>query len=487
MQSKAFTAMAKVVEMPRANTLTVVDGQQLLNGQPPPEVDPETALPACLKAFVVSPDPKMTVLPNFFSEEECEHLIKMVEGCWMPSLVGGANYKKDDTEKFAKDGSPNKGNVENTVSRTRTSWSCMLRYAQDSVVERLEHRIATIAGLPHGVAQMERMNMVRYAPGECFNEHHDGKFRPRTIFVYLNDLPEGDDEGDTFFPVLGYSFKPRKGTAVMWNNANDDGSKEDSRMVHAGRAPFKGVKYGVNCFTNDKAMRELVDASGSIPLENAAVQRVADLAQGVAPALGDDGKPLLQVYEVVPNLKIKAIPGFLSAAEVEHMLEQVKDKTIQPSGAFKDGTQAIAQLPFSCTPTVEAVEMRMVAVTGESIDNLAMLRVVRPGMKEGMCNRGCGKHSVYVCLGKSDEVFFPRIGIRFQLEPGDALTWTNINWDTNVGREEMRTLRLHRVEDGAEPPIGIDGYFHDNPLRAQQKVRNFVTDEEVYGPNGRPR
>lgn len=467
--------MAKIVEMPRANHLTVVDSRTLLPDSEAPKVDPETGLPATLQAYVVSSDPKMTVLPHFFSEEECDHLIKMVEGCWMPSLVGGANYVAGKQGEDADQGS-----VENSVSQTRTSWSCMLRYAQTDIVERLEHRVATIAGLPGGVAQMERMNMVRYAPGELFNEHHDGKFRPKTVFVYLNDLPEDDDQGDTFFPILGYSFKPRRGTAVLWANATPDGEKEDSRMVHAGRAPGKGVKYGVNCFTNEKSMRELVCPAPTVPPEMAVVQRVADFAEG-PPSVGDDGRPVLRVYEVVTDPKVKAIPGFLSAEEVEHILEYANGVTIRPSGPFQEGTQTVAQLPFACSPTIEKVELRMCACTGEPLANLAMLRIVRPGTKEGLCNRGCGKHSVYVCLSAEEEVYFPRLGIRFMLNAGDALQWPNVNFETGLAREEMRTGRLHRHESGAGVHIGIDAYFHDNPLRAQQKVRTFVSDAEVLG------
>lgn len=265
----------------------------------------------------------------------------------------------------------------------------------------------------------------------------------------------------------------------MWNNATEDGEKEDSRMVHAGRAPLKGVKYGVNCFTNEKSMREIHCPTGAMPLEQAAIQRVADLAEPGKPAFGDDGRPLLRLYEVSQEPKVGAIPTFLSKEEVEHVLEYANGVTIQPSGPFAQGTQTIAQLPFEWSTMGTAIEVRMVAVTGEPLDNLAQLRIVRPGVREGLCNRGCGKHCVYVCLSKEEEVFFPRLGIRFVLTAGDALTWSNVNWDTGMAREEMRTLRQHRSENGAESLIGMDAYFHDNPLRAQQKVRSFVSDSDV--------
>lgn len=466
--------MAKIEVLARATTLTVIDATTFLDGKPPPEVDPDTGLPSTLQAFVVSTDPKMTVIPNFLSEAECDHLVQLVEGCWMPSLVGGAASVKDKATDF------DEGTVENSVSQTRTSWSCMLRYAQDDVVDRIEHRVAKIADLPNGVAQLERFNMVRYAPGEVFNEHHDGKFRPKTVFIYLNDLLEGDEQGDTFFPVLGYAMKPSRGTAVLWLNT-EDGTKEDSRMVHAARATTKSVKYGVNCFLNEKCMRELLTTARSIPVESAAIQRVSDLAEGENP-VDENGNPALQIYQVSRDPKIVAIPALLSAAEVDHILEHASGSTVESSGPFALGSKDFCQIDFAATPIVEAVEKRLVAVSGQEIDHLARLRIVRPGMKEGLCNRGCGKHSMYVCLSKAEEeVYFSRLGIRFLLNPGDALSWSNVNFDSGACREEMRTTRVHRVEHGAEPAIGMDAFFHDNPLRAQQKLRHFVTDAEVYG------
>merc|ERR1712125_137803 len=103
----------------------------------------------------------------------------------------------------------------------------------------------------------ERLNMVRYGPGQLFNQHHDGRFRPKTVFIYLNDLPEGDG-GEPLFPVLGVQFVPRKCTAVMWANTLEH-QVEDHRMVHQGLPPKTAIKFGVNCFFNDKPLKQWDD------------------------------------------------------------------------------------------------------------------------------------------------------------------------------------------------------------------------------------
>jgi len=465
--------MASIVELPRATELHTVDANELWGDQPPPEVTDGTRMPKALNAFVVNQDPKITVIPYFLSMDECNHLRKLVEGVWMPSLVAGSKKATD---------------MSNAISQTRTSWSCLTRYSQTVVVERIEHRLASVAGLP--IEQLERLNMVRYSPGQLFNEHHDGAFRPKTVFVYLNDLPEDSDGGDTFFPVLGFSFKPRAGTAVMWSNAQPDG-KADSRMLHAGRAPSKGIKYGVNCFFNDKNLRMISSPGQSIPWQEASLVNLGDLAMDNGDTMGSsepnglsNAAPTLTLYVLSQDPEMKAAPGFLTAAEVEHVLEQAGDCMAttqgQKDGAFYEGTQTLKMIEAGATPTIQAIETRLSEIAQISLDHLANLRIVRAATEYGLSNRGCGWTSVYICLSPEDEVFFPTLGLRFAMRRGDALMWWNVEYSTGQGAEDFRTLRVHRgsEDDVSERAIGIDAFFHDNKIRAQQKNHALVPDQE---------
>jgi len=389
----------------------------------------------------------------------------------MGSLVGEATKSTD--AQYSK------GDLENTLSQTRTSWSCMLRYSQTAIVERLEHRLASVAGMPLG--SLERMNMVRYAPGELFDEHHDGKFRPWTIFVYLNDLPEDDVEGDTYFPVLGLSFRPRRGTAVVWSNIiqNEFGeAKEDSRMLHAGRAPRGGVKYGVNCFFNVNTMRTLATTSGDISADDAVLVDAAGLGNGEA-RMG----PVAYCLSKEPQLV--CIPGLISAVEAEHLRSSVDAAVIQRAasagGPFAGETRTLRVVGAGETEIVESVEEKIVMISGFEKDHLAKLRLVRPGVVAGLCNRGCGPKSAYVCLVERDDVLFTRLGIRLRLRCGDALLWSNVDWSTNECVEDIRTIRTHLGDGEKGVCIGLDAFFHDNKVRSQQEQRAFVCDEALAG------
>lgn len=456
--------------LPRPTEITVVDPKQLLRDDGPPEINPATGVPKELRAYVVMTEPKMTVVPHCFSDVECDHLLKLVEGNWVPSLVGSAKGDQDKAQE--------KTLIKNNLSQNRTSWSCQTRYSQTDVLERLEHRLASIAGLP--VTQLERLNMVRYTPGEYFNEHHDGKFRPRTVFVYLNDLPEEDDAGDTFFPFLGISFRPRRGTAVVWSNALPCG-KEDSRMLHAGRAPAVGVKYGANCFFNEKELRVFVSMEGlGCGLEDA---RTVDIPshckdeQEEGQGATDEAKPI-SVCTLSEDPQFSAVHAFLTPAEADSLLREAGyDERAPPplgEGPFAEGTETLRIFEAQETPTVTSVELRLCAVTAHDLNHMTRLRLVRPGTQLGMCNRGPGTYSAYICLSERDEIFFPHLGWRLVLQKGDMLAWANIQFGKEVSYEDLRTQRVHV---GQAPAVGLDAFYLDNPVRAQQAQRTWVADE----------
>ncbi|KAJ7369302.1 hypothetical protein OS493_039905 [Desmophyllum pertusum] len=50
---------------------------------------------------------------------------------------------------------------------------------------------------------------------DCIVGYRDKRDRLQPILVYLRDVDEG---GETKFPQLGISVKPRKGLALIWNS-----------------------------------------------------------------------------------------------------------------------------------------------------------------------------------------------------------------------------------------------------------------------------
>lgn len=156
-------------------------------------------------------------LTNIISEEENQHLVKLAEPKFRPSLV--------------EDGS---------VSPARTSSSAYLK--DDPVLNRIKQRLAEICNYP--IKNFEPIQVVQYTPQQQYKPHLDvlrssPYARHVTFFIYLDD-----SDGVTEFPNLGVSIKPKRNCAAMWYNVDEQGYPDD-RTLHAGRPPTV-LKRGVN-------------------------------------------------------------------------------------------------------------------------------------------------------------------------------------------------------------------------------------------------
>ncbi|KAF4753007.1 hypothetical protein FOZ63_002781, partial [Perkinsus olseni] len=202
-----------------------------------------------LSAYVICRSPKVRLVPDFLTAEECSYMISLAEGKWRPSTVGRSSSLSDGkTDKYV-----------NKRSKGRTSSSFMLLHAQDDIVAEIERRVASLVGFP--ADHVERLNMLKYESGEFFGQHHDGAFRPWTVFVTLNDIPR-DAGGETLFPALGLKIRPKAGTALVWPNCLENG-EADERVVHEALAPRGVRKYAINCFVNEKPVAELMRGRSS--------------------------------------------------------------------------------------------------------------------------------------------------------------------------------------------------------------------------------
>lgn len=269
-----------------------------------------------LSMFAVMKEPKVCLIPNFISDEEIAHLLNLAEEskAWVPSVV----WRGGDLEQ-------------------RTSNSFMLRTSETPVVAAIEQRAAAVAGVP--VEMVERLNVIRYSPGQQFGEHHDGSSRPSTVFVYLNNCLGGG--GETRFGRMGVQVKPIKGCAVFWRNLHPDGSR-DLRLMHQGMPPDKDVKYGLNCFISQtpRGAPNTYDNSQSIMMppwwsrssmgcRDIRVLSLRALTEAHAPqALREDSEDInyenersFTVLKISSNPWFCAVPKFLDAEEIKVILD----------------------------------------------------------------------------------------------------------------------------------------------------------------------
>jgi len=174
--------------------------------------------------------------PNFLSDEECDMIIALSKD----NLIDSTVY----TEK------------ENIINDShRKSKQAWLYDNQNALIKSISEKVAKLTNMP--IENQEPLQVVKYESGGFFNPHYDAcdgdaNFCKRlngssgarriTLLIYLNDEFTG---GETIFPNVPYTAKPKKGKAVMFTGTNDkDQLIEES--YHGGNPVKSGVKWICN-------------------------------------------------------------------------------------------------------------------------------------------------------------------------------------------------------------------------------------------------
>ncbi len=183
---------------------------------------------------VLSWKPRIFLIENFLTPEECDHLITRARPELKRSTVVSA---------IANDGE---------VHEARTSKGMFFARSADLIVKGIERRIAEFTMLPE--QNGEGIQILSYGTGEEYRPHWDyfdnsyeggaaaynrGGQRVATMIMYLADTQEG---GETIFPEAKIKVKPVKGSAVLFYNCTPDG-KEDRLSLHGGAPVIKGEKW----------------------------------------------------------------------------------------------------------------------------------------------------------------------------------------------------------------------------------------------------
>ncbi|KAG2309538.1 hypothetical protein Bca4012_081427 [Brassica carinata] len=207
-----------------------------------------------VKPEVVSWSPRIIVLHNFLSSEECEYLKAIARPRLQVSTVVDVK-----TGKGVK-------------SDVRTSSGMFLTHVERSypMIQAIEKRISVFSQVP--AENGELIQVLRYEPNQFYRPHHDyfsdtfnlkrGGQRVATMLMYLTDDVEG---GETYFPLAGdgectcggkimkgISVKPTKGDAVLFWSMGLDG-QSDPKSIHGGCEVLSGEKWSATKWMRQKA------------------------------------------------------------------------------------------------------------------------------------------------------------------------------------------------------------------------------------------
>jgi prolyl 4-hydroxylase len=182
-------------------------------------------------------DPLVHLVPNLLSAAGCAGLI----------ALAGQRARRLETAR----------------RRAAVAW---IAAAEDARAASLVADVAALLSVP--AAHAERVQFVRYGPGDSYGPHLDtydanttaGKAcreahgeRLGTALLYLSDVPIG---GETFFPALGLEVRPLRGAALIFQICRGVTDVPDPRTIHSGNPIPKGEKWIANLWFHSLPYRE---------------------------------------------------------------------------------------------------------------------------------------------------------------------------------------------------------------------------------------
>ena len=185
-----------------------------------PNGDPRT-IPAPL---TLADEPYARLFEGLFTEDECKHLVEVVQQLFEPSMV----YRKGQQA------------VRDTI---RTSDGAPLHWLiEDPAVTALNRRIGAATQTKYECG--EALQVLRYSPGQEYRPHFDflegvPNPRPWTALIYLNDDYE---RGETEFVRTGLKVRGKPGDMLVFRNSTS-GDVRDPLAEHAGLPVTSGIKY----------------------------------------------------------------------------------------------------------------------------------------------------------------------------------------------------------------------------------------------------
>lgn len=204
--------------------------------------------------------PRASLIHNFLTEKECDHLVNLVRKKIKRSSVVDPVTGKTRTDAI------------------RTSSGSSVAHGNDPVVVAVEERASRWTHIPpeHG----ETMQILKYEHGEKYGSHWDffsetqpgqqskGK-RIATLLMYLSDVEEGGETAFKYGKPLsnnvhtaqssctgqGVAVHPKKGDALFFWDMKPDQITPDRSSMHDGCPVIAGEKWSATIWFRSIPMR----------------------------------------------------------------------------------------------------------------------------------------------------------------------------------------------------------------------------------------
>jgi prolyl 4-hydroxylase len=214
-----------------------------------------------LTVEMLSKTPRLLLVKNFISKQECDAIINTAKPRLQHSSVAVVKNNQQASE------------AENQIRTSSTAWLDS-RSTGLTLLDDITRRVYELVQVPMNHA--EDMQVLHYGFKQHYHAHHDffdpkvypteeykkGHNRMITVFMYLSDVEEG---GETNFPYatgdtqlrsydkceMGLKVKPKLGDCIVFYSMKSeahrpDGNQLDHNSLHAGCDVIKGDKWSAN-------------------------------------------------------------------------------------------------------------------------------------------------------------------------------------------------------------------------------------------------
>lgn len=179
----------------------------------------------CSDWEILCAEPSIRVMHDFIPHAVCDYLIAKALPIVKPSFVIDPQTRQRVSHPVRISSSANFGPID-----------------EDIVINAINRRVADL--LQSDPRAGEPLHLLRYEEHQEYKLHHDAlpgrtNQRSHTAILYLN---QGFAGGETEFPALGITVKPRKASLLVFPNLDSNG-QIDRRLVHAGLPVAQGEKW----------------------------------------------------------------------------------------------------------------------------------------------------------------------------------------------------------------------------------------------------
>lgn len=188
---------------------------------------------------VISRDPWIVEKDDLFSVDQISQLLAL------PTIQWGQSHESGEIDALGE------GSKVVSTARTSSTYWCIHDCQKADITNTIVARIKEVLHI--SPIHYEPIQLLKYEKGQHYITHHDYALdelrlacgpRILTAFLYLSDVEEG---GETNFPSLKISIKPKIGKVVIWpNTLNQQPLLQDQRMFHEAKAVTAGMKYAAN-------------------------------------------------------------------------------------------------------------------------------------------------------------------------------------------------------------------------------------------------